>query len=327
MVSNPVRTLTLPQCKEYVRNIKELEVQCYQLARLHDHLHACLEAVQKQCRQNKVQEEKKAPKAPAPPKKSDVLWGALFGVFFGGIAGIAGALIGFICWLFSGQGFIYNFQNGMDAPLKPFLINGGLIPAGIVFLGCIILNWPSSKKKHDAKMEVYHKELAAYTDSQRAMQAADDTAVDQWTCAVKDCEKKQSDAAALLKRYYDMGFIYPKYRGLVPICTIYEYLDSGRCFSLLGHEGAYNLYESELRMNMIVTKLDDIADRLDDISDNQRLLATELQRSNKKIDVLSQSLTRSLDHIENNASLSAYYNQVTAVNTSYLAWLSYLDHK
>ena len=69
MASNPVRTLTLPQCKEYVRNIKELEVQCYQLARLHDHLHACLEAVQKQCRQNKVQEEKKAPKAPAPPKK------------------------------------------------------------------------------------------------------------------------------------------------------------------------------------------------------------------------------------------------------------------
>ena len=36
-----------------------------------------------------------------------------------------------------------------------------------------------------------------------------------------------------------------------------EYLQSGRCYTLEGHEGAYNLYEEEKFKEIILTKLDD----------------------------------------------------------------------
>ena len=105
---------------------------------------------------------------------------------------------------------------------------------------------------------------------------------------------------------------------MVPICQIYEYLESGRCFSLIGPSGAYNLYESELRQNIIIGKLDDVLDRLDRLSDGQQMLAAAIRQSNAKIDQLSSSLER----IENDTALSAYYSGITAANTDYLAWLA-----
>ena len=60
-----------------------------------------------------------------------------------------------------------------------------------------------------------------------------------------------------LVSFYSKNIIYPKYRGLVPIAAFYEYFNSGRCDTLTGHEGAYNIYETEIRMNIIIAKLDD----------------------------------------------------------------------
>ena len=47
----------------------------------------------------------------------------------------------------------------------------------------------------------------------------------------------------LLNNYYDKNIIYPKYRDLVALCMIYEYLVSGRCLTLEGRNGAYNKYD------------------------------------------------------------------------------------
>ncbi|MBR6096095.1 MAG: hypothetical protein IKP82_03985 [Oscillospiraceae bacterium] len=59
-----------------------------------------------------------------------------------------------------------------------------------------------------------------------------------------------------LNKYYNTGVIYPKYYGLVPITMFCEYIESGRCSSLTGYNGAYNTYENENRLNIIITKLD-----------------------------------------------------------------------
>jgi hypothetical protein len=56
-----------------------------------------------------------------------------------------------------------------------------------------------------------------------------------------------------------------------------EYLDSGRCSALEGPDGAYNLYESELRQNYIISKLDTIINQLDMIRENQYYLYTAMQ--------------------------------------------------
>lgn len=101
---------------------------------------------------------------------------------------------------------------------------------------------------------------------------------------------------------------------------IYQYLDSGRCYTLTGHEGAYNLYESELRMNRILGKLDDIIVRLNEILDNQRILADELKRSNQNITYLCNSI----DAIGETTELMKYYSQIAAANSTYFVWMDFL---
>jgi len=84
-----------------------------------------------------------------------------------------------------------------------------------------------------------------------------------------------------LEKVYSYNIVYPKYRELVPITMFCEYLASGRCNTLEGHEGAYNIYENELRQNIIISKLDTIASKLNSIRSSQYLLYTAISDSNR----------------------------------------------
>ena len=121
-------------------------------------------------------------------------------------------------------------------------------------------------------------------------------------------QKGRQEKKRLLNQMYGYGYLYPKYRGLVPVSTLYEYLASGRCFSLTGPGGAYNLYESELRTGVIINKLDDIIGQLDEIVSGQRMLADEIRESSKRIEGY-------LDAIEDNTSKILGYSAATASNT------------
>ena len=50
--------------------------------------------------------------------------------------------------------------------------------------------------------------------------------------------------------------------------------------TLSGYEGAYNLYEQELRMNIVISQLEDIYDQLEEISTNQYMLYSAICESN-----------------------------------------------
>ncbi len=63
-------------------------------------------------------------------------------------------------------------------------------------------------------------------------------------------------ADAGLKKLYGNGTIYSKYRRLSPVSRFYEYIASGRCLGLEGPEGAYDLYEKERYMEMVLDVLD-----------------------------------------------------------------------
>ena len=39
---------------------------------------------------------------------------------------------------------------------------------------------------------------------------------------------------------------------MTAMCTMYEYFVTGRCDKLSGADGAYNLYETEVRQNIII---------------------------------------------------------------------------
>lgn len=79
---------------------------------------------------------------------------------------------------------------------------------------------------------------------------------------------------------YSYDIVFGKYRNLVALATFYEYLISGRCTSLEGSNGAYNIFEAECRANQIIGQLTKIIDSLEQIKENQYLIYAQLQRIN-----------------------------------------------
>ena len=101
---------------------------------------------------------------------------------------------------------------------------------------------------------------------------------------------------------------------------------SGRCVVFEGHEGAYNIYENEIRLNVVIQKLDDVIQKLDQIQDNQYICCIVQSKNVKKITKLSQvtsDVTNKLQDISQNAEISAYYNGITALNTTAIKWLEF----
>lgn len=126
-----------------------------------------------------------------------------------------------------------------------------------------------------------------------------------------------------LAQLYNAGVVYQKYQGLIPITMFCEYIASGRCTDLVGHEGAYNIYESEIRLNLIIIKLNDIIKRLNEIKENQYMLADMMQKANRELENLTNiaaQQAQSLNRIEANTAVASYYSGISAMNTTYLAW-------
>ena len=86
---------------------------------------------------------------------------------------------------------------------------------------------------------------------------------------------------------YSLDVIFPKYRNIIAVSSFYEYLLSGRCDKLEGAEGAYNIFESELRMNLIINKIDDVIKHLEKIEQHQYMLYSAIQENNKQVNQLS----------------------------------------
>lgn len=133
--------------------------------------------------------------------------------------------------------------------------------------------------------------------------------------------KEISDGENLLNKLieaknqmYSQNVIYLKYRNLIAISSIYDYLVSGRCSNLTGSDGAYNLFESESKTNYIMTKLDDVVSSLDQIQENQYMLYQKISEINDGIKTINQSLEKviiSLSNIEVNASdMSRYLKSI-----------------
>lgn len=303
--------LSSSQLSKYINNIKNLEISCYQLNRLHSQLNSNLTNLSRECN---IKPEK-------PPIKSGVGTTILTGIFFVIIGVIICAIISIpvsgIYYLFtSGEGFWDNFiGGGCDEPFDPYLFRGLKIACVIGIIGGIVVTLLTNRwEKSD---------IVAYKEKENARQNAIKLAQNKYEVCLHNfnkCEQLYKQTMNILQQYYSLNIVYPKYRGLVPMCTISEYLDSGRCSTLTGHEGAYNLYESELRMNIIIGKLDDIIYRLDDIRDQQFSLYRAITDSNSKID----NMCNILDETRQNTALSQYYSGVAAANTTYLAWKQFL---
>lgn len=150
---------------------------------------------------------------------------------------------------------------------------------------------------------------------------------------------------ANLEKIYSQDVIFPKYRNLVMVCSIYEYICAGRCTQLEGHEGAYNILEMEIRMDRIITQLDTIISRLSAIQQNQYVLYSAIQESNRKAESLcsaatsmakqiedmnahqklsSQQLQDQISRLQQTSEISTYQSERIQKELSYMNRMNYL---
>lgn len=137
-------------------------------------------------------------------------------------------------------------------------------------------------------------------------------------------EEEIRKTSSLLSDFYNADVVYLKYRNLVAVSSFYEYLQSGRCSVLEGHEGAYNIFENEIRQNIIISKLDEVIKRLDVIQQNQYMLYTAIKDTRQTINRLSGQMSLVVDgvnRIESNTEISAYHSQIAAKNTEFIKWV------
>ena len=109
---------------------------------------------------------------------------------------------------------------------------------------------------------------------------------------------RKSKGAKALGKLYDMDVVYPKYRNLSMISSLYEYFASGRCSTLEGHEGAYNILEQEIRLDHIVLRLDQVIVNLEKIRQNQYMLYEVMQSVNANVSRLYGAVLTMNDNIK-----------------------------
>ena len=122
----------------------------------------------------------------------------------------------------------------------------------------------------------------------------------------------------MLEKLYDKNIIYPKYCTLPALTSIYEYFMTGRCTELTGAHGAYNLYEDEVRKDMIINRLDTVIENMEQIRYNQYTLYQQVKSIKENSDAMVSELQQIKGYsiaIAELTALNAYYAARTERNT------------
>lgn len=145
-------------------------------------------------------------------------------------------------------------------------------------------------------------------------------------------DKEIADAESLLKelyiqkhQLYGADIIFKKYRDLVSVSSFYEYLLSGRCESLDGVNGCYNLYETELRSNRIINELTQIRSSIETIKDNQYMLYSQLNDINTELSALNAT-TMSMIETAHSAAAAYLEHSSALMETVHSTAEAFLSH-
>ena len=282
---------------------------------------------------NRIQNLGKAKqiKKPAYTKITSSLGGGFSSIYFAVVAGAAiGLIVAIVRWLgraiaeTTGGGFIFEFIWNLFAELsmKDLGICIG-IGAGIgALVGIPIFIYYLVARSSDNRVEQQNYEVSLSNEQNRVVKEL---------AIKKDAEKyyatiqKQLKATEqVLKQLYSLNILHKNFRNIIAVASIYQYLDTGMCTALEGHEGAYTLYLHESWYQKLSSQLDNIIDRLDQIQANQFVLLQAVKSANERIDKLAKTSELTLAYAKataRNSEIIAYNTEVTARNTEFLAWM------
>lgn len=189
-------------------------------------------------------------------------------------------------------------DNYIEMGFLSFSLLAGAIPGGIVAV-CFLLRAckrnafldECAQSRYEVAMEKYEVTVKELVPVHQA--------------TLEDYKRRVASCQQTLAQLYSKDIIFPKYRNLIAVSQFYEYFMSGRCTVLEGHEGAYNLYENEVRQNIIITKLDQALTMLKQIRDTQYMLLDAINSCNTMLAKVADA-----------AAAAAYNSSVVAYNTS-----------
>lgn len=303
--------------KEYLKRVMTLELSCYQQDIYIKNLNRQLYTAQNPSYYLAEEEDRPV----------DYFSGVGTGLLSGAIAAVIVAIATFfiigILEIFIGifHGAFYTWlteENGENI----LLVSLSVITFGAIFLGLSYSGYEEARKNYEANLQA-QKHNEECRKANNAIQIQSKQKVELLTQEIAHANDVLTRTLNTLKSYYQTNTIYEKYQSLVPVVMFNEYFASGRVKNL---PEAYDRYEQESRLDLILTKLDDIITRLDRIENNQYMLANELRKINSSIDNLCSAVdsqTAKLQQISDNQEITNYYERINAINTSYMAWVTF----
>lgn len=152
----------------------------------------------------------------------------------------------------------------------------------------------TTARSYQAALEIYHNDAAR--EKQRVMQ--ENIKKDVLLVELSRMRDQNKASEEVLKQVYDKNIIFPKYRNLVMVCSLYEYICAGRCDALEGHEGAYNILEIEIRLDKVIVQLDRVISMLGRISQSQYIIYTAIQEANQQSAEILESTYQIADRLQ-----------------------------
>lgn len=197
-----------------------------------------------------------------------------------------------------------------------------------------IKSWLSAKKVNKERAEYYYTSLSAYNkkaseimERNSLLEQKHSEEVAKWSNSNEEVylvmNQTLDESKSTLDKLYSLDYIYPKYRTLPALTSIYEYLITGRCEGLTGSHGAYNLYEDEVRKDMVISQLSVVIENLEQIKQNQYMLyqqVKEIQQTTSNIESELRQIKGYTVQIASLTALNTYYAALTERNTRITMW-------
>ena len=130
----------------------------------------------------------------------------------------------------------------------------------------------------------------------------DKLVLDFYNDEIKEVEQLILDNCKARADLLSLQIIHGKYVDFVSETTILEYLETGRCSQLEGPDGAYNLYESEIRANRIISQLDQVLVSLEEIKANQYAAYSMLSDISYNVSNISNKMDTAIGHLKHISS-------------------------
>lgn len=218
---------------------------------------------------------------------------------------VGGFIFGAISVIYGIIEFIKNFRLLYLITIIPTLIIyfaiGAAIGAAIGFV-IDLFGMASEKRRanarYDSALVKYEKALA--DDKKRVeREKVNSNKLYHEYLVLKE---RKSEAERQLQNFYIQAGIDSRFRNIVAMGYMNEFINLGISRKLEGADGLYYLIMQELRWDQMQYTLEEISSKLDAVIDNQRLIHSDLKKMNRESKYMIDRVVRGVNNLNSNVN-------------------------